>query len=194
MESKILQSTHGKISPRVVYIPERDAHADEQRSNGVDQCEISASLLVSIGGQPQPHDFHQETRPNDRDVFVLGPSHGESIKGNVAFYFLLAACSIFNETSRVCHTFDVSILFAGCLQSPTFPTLSFPAIVHVDFHLHYSWFMGGDAPPPGDDEQARRKYVSLLVVYLTSQGMDLVASFLRQRRGGSRVWKCFSKG
>ena len=82
--------THGEIAPRVIYVPERDAYADEQRSNGVNQREIPLTLLVPIRGQPQSHDLHQETGPNYRDVFALDGSSSSHRRGSIvayAFYF-----------------------------------------------------------------------------------------------------------
>ena len=93
--------THGEIAPRVIYVPERDAYADEQRSNGVNQREIPLTLLVPIRGQPQSHDLHQETGPNYRDVFGSSSSHRQS-RRCVPFTFstFQPLLSIFNETSR----------------------------------------------------------------------------------------------
>lgn len=107
--------THGEIAPRVIYVPERDAYADEQRSNGVNQREVSASLLVPIRGQPQSHDLHQETGPNYRDVFALdgsSSSHRQS-RRCVPFTFstFQPLLSIFNETSRFARYFERVDLF-----------------------------------------------------------------------------------
>lgn len=74
------KETHAKVSPSEVNIPETDAHDNEKRANGVDQREISSTLLIPIGRQPQSNYFHQKTRPNYRDVSAPRRSHGQSWK------------------------------------------------------------------------------------------------------------------
>lgn len=77
--------THAEVSPSEVNIPETDAHDNEKRANCVNQREIPSTLLVPIGGQPQPDYFHQETRPNYRDV--PSRSHGRGEKKYSLEYF-----------------------------------------------------------------------------------------------------------
>lgn len=152
--------THGEIAPRVIYVPERDAYADEQRSNGVNQREISASLLIPIRGQPQSHDLHQETGPNYRDVFALdgsSSSHRQS-RRCVPFTFstFQPLLSIFNETSRFARYFErVDLSFLDAYNHP-FSHELLPANCRLcPLPTAAALFMirEGTHSPPGDDQR-----------------------------------------
>lgn len=157
MEKEMIQ-THGEIAPRVIYVPERDAYADEQRSNGVNQREVSASLLVPIRGQPQSHDLHQETGPNYRDVFGSSSSHRHgSIVACLLLFQPFNLCFRFltRRHALLLDTLNVSIhFFPRCLQSSAFSRitpcqLSTLSTSNRGCIIHDSG--GNTLPSPGDD-------------------------------------------
>lgn len=75
--------THGEIAPRVIYVPERDAYADEQRSNGVNQREVVAR------SDPWPTTIPRSSSGNwsklSRRLWILVVA--SSIETLRAFYF-----------------------------------------------------------------------------------------------------------